>query len=74
LNDIKALLKMAKIENIEEIKLFVTHEIDKKLKIKEENISAIKYQEKSLGIFENRAIDEKIFQRFEDIRKIIKGS
>ena len=33
-----------------------------------------KYIEKSVGIFENRAKDEKIFKKFESIREIIKNS
>ena len=32
------------------------------------------YEERSYGIFENKAKDEKIFKKFENIRDIIKNS
>jgi len=69
--DIKSLLKSFKIANVEDIGFFVTNVIEKK-EIKEDSIPL--YKERSYGIFENKAKDEKIFRRFEKIREIIKNS
>lgn len=69
--DIKSLLKKSKMANIEDISFFVTNKIEKK---DEENRNFELYKERSYGIFENKAKDEKIYKRFEEIRKIIKGS
>ena len=68
--DIKSLLKKSKIANIEDISFFVTNKIEKK---EEENSQFELYKERSYGIFENKAKDEKIYKKFEEIRKIIKG-
>jgi hypothetical protein len=69
--DIKSLLKKFKIANVEDIAFFVTNVIEKKEEEKEQNPM---YIERSYGIFENRAKDEKIFKKFEKIREIIKSS
>ena len=69
--DIKSLLKNFKIANVEDIAFFVTNVIDKKEEEKEEKPL---YIERSYGIFENKAKDEKIFKKFEKIREIIKNS
>lgn len=69
--DIKSLLKKSKIANVEDIVFFVTNKIEKKEEDKE---PILLYQERSYGIFENKAKDEKIFKKFEEIRKLIKGS
>mgnify|MGYP000176138200 CR=1 FL=1 len=65
---IKSLLKKASIENVEEIRFFVTNKLEKKeIKIVEEP----SFQERSYGIFENRISDEKLRRKFEEIRVII---
>ncbi|BAK73022.1 MAG: DciA family protein [Arcobacter sp.] len=69
--DIKSLLKNFKIANVEDIGFFVTNVIEKKEIIEEEKPL---YKERSYGIFENKAKDEKIFKKFEKIREIIKNS
>lgn len=69
--DIKSLLKKSKIANVEDIVFFVTNKIEKK---EEEKEPILLYQERSYGIFENKAKDEKIFKKFEEIRKLIKDS
>ncbi|MCB9097698.1 hypothetical protein CP986_03505 [Arcobacter aquimarinus] len=69
--DIKSLLKNFKIANVEDIAFFVTNVIEKKEEKKEEKPL---YIERSYGIFENKAKDEKIFKKFEKIREIIKNS
>jgi len=67
--DTKSLLKKINIANVEDIAFFITNKIEKKEKPKE----PIEYYiEKSHGIFENKAEDENIFKKFEEIRKIIK--
>jgi len=68
--DIKSLLKNFKIANVEDIGFFVTNVIEKKEEKEEKPL----YIERSYGIFENRAKDEKIFKKFEKIREIIKNS
>lgn len=68
---IKSLLKNFKIANVEEIAFFVTNVIEKK---EENKIEQNVYKERSYGIFENLAKDEKIFKKFENIREIIKNS
>lgn len=68
--DIKSLLKNFKIANVEEIAFFVTNVVEKKEVVTEPKPL---YIERSYGIFENLAKDEKIFNKFENIRKIIKN-
>ena len=69
--DIKSLLKNFKIANVEDIGFFITNVIEKKEK---ENEPILLYKERSYGIFDNKAKDEYIFKRFENIREIIKNS
>ena len=69
--DIKSLLKIFKIANVEDIGFFITNVIEKKEDPKE---PIPFYIERSYGIFENRAKDEYIFKKFEKIREIIKTS
>lgn len=68
---IKSLLKNFKIANVEDIGFFVTNVIEKKESVKE---AEPMYVERSYGIFENKAKDEMIFKKFENIREIIKNS
>ena len=69
--DIKSLLKKSNIENVQDISFFVTNRIEKKSsEIKSEPL----YIERSYGIFENRAKDEKLHKKFEQIRSIIRSS
>lgn len=70
---LKALLKMADIKDVSNFVFFVSNSVDNLIKKNSENIDE-KYIEKSVGIFENRAKDEKIFKKFESIREIIKNS
>ncbi len=70
---LKALLKMADIKDVSNFVFFVSNSVDNLIKKNSENIDK-KYIEKSVGIFENRAKDEKIFKKFESIREIIKNS
>ena len=68
---IKSLLKKASIENVEEIRFFVTNKLEKKeVKIVEEP----SFKERSYGIFENKIKDQKLHKTMEDIRKIISSS
>ena len=69
--DIKSLLKKFKIANVEDIGFFVTNIIEKKETKKTDEPL---YKERSYGIFENKAKDEKLFKKFEKIRDIIKNS
>ena len=69
--DIKSLLKKFKIANVEDIGFFVTNIIEKK---ETKKIDEPLYKERSYGIFENKAKDEKLFKKFEKIRDIIKNS
>lgn len=69
--DIKSLLKNFKIANVEDIGFFITNVIEKKEDLKEP-ISL--YNERSHGIFENKAKDEYLFKKFEKIREIIRNS
>lgn len=69
---IKSLLKTANIANVDDIQFFITNKIEKKVEIKVEEPPS--FEERSHGIFENCAKDEKIFKTFEAIRDIIKTS
>lgn len=69
---LKALLKMADIKNVSNFAFFVSNSVDKPFD-KNRDIYE-KYIERSVGIFENRAKDEKIFKKFEDIREIINST
>ena len=69
--DIKSLLKNFKIANVEDIGFFITNVIEKK---EEQKAAILLYEERSYGIFENKAKDEYLFKRFEKIREIIKTS
>jgi len=70
--DIKALLKMLNFEDVTKIAFFVSNKIEKKknIKIKEEPL----FKERAKGTFYNRANDDKIYEKFENIRNIIKES
>ena len=71
---IKSLLKMVNINNILEIKTFVTNKptisVDKAIILNPN----IQYKRKSYAIFDNFALDNKIHKKFEEIREIIKES
>ena len=67
---IKALLKDLKIANIEKIDFFVTHTIEKRKQ--KQKIIYQTYDERSYGIFQNNIKDEKLHNKFENIRKLIK--
>jgi len=68
---IKSLLKKASIENVEEIRFFVTNKLEKKeVKIVEDPT----FKERSYGIFENNIQDEKLHKTMEEIRNIISSS
>lgn len=69
--DIKSLLKKFKIANVEDIGFFITNVIEKK---EEEKEPIPLYKERSYGIFDNKAKDEYIFKKFENIREIIRNS
>ena len=69
--DIKSLLKNFKIANVEDIGFFVTNVIEKKEIFIDTNPL---YKERSHGIFDNKVKDEKLFEKFERIREIIKTS
>ena len=59
--DIKSLLKNFKIANVEDIGFFITNVIEKK---EEQKAAILLYEERSYGIFENKAKDEYLFKRF----------
>jgi len=69
---INSLLKKAAIANVDELKFFVTNKIEKKEQKKEQKFEY--YKERSYGIFSNTIKDERLYERVEEIRKIIKGS
>lgn len=68
--DIKSLLKKYKINDVNNVLFFVTNKIEKREKNTIEDEP--KYKERSYGIFQNMAKDDKLFSKFENIRKIIK--
>lgn len=68
---IKSSLKKVPNLNIKDIISFVTNK--KEIK-KTENKTIPTYQERSYGIFENTLKDEKLFEKFEEIRELIKNS
>lgn len=68
---IKSLLKSANIANVQDIRFFVTNKIEKKEAIEEPEPL---FKEKSYGLFQNNASNEKIHKAFEEIRGIIKKS
>ncbi|WP_121626551.1 DUF721 domain-containing protein [Poseidonibacter antarcticus] len=69
--DIKSLLKMGNFDNVTEIAFFVSNKIEKKEKIKKEEPL---FKERAKGSFYNQAKDGKIYEKFENIREIIRGS
>jgi len=71
--DILALLKISNFKNITKISFFVSNSVEQSKKISKEKQNAEKYEERAYGIFENKAKDEKLFKKFENIRNIIKG-
>ena len=68
---INTLLKKAQIANVEELKFFVTNKIERKIVKKEVSEH---FNERSYGIFENSIKNEKLHDKVEEIRKIIKES
>src|SRR5574344_95754 len=70
-DEIKNLLEKYQFDDISDIDFFVTNNINVE---KNKKIEDTKYEERSLGIFENKVKDEKLFLKFENIRKIIKES
>ncbi|WP_228254555.1 hypothetical protein [Aliarcobacter cryaerophilus] len=70
---LKALLKMAEIKDVSNFVFFVSNNVDNLLR-KNNQVIDERYIEKSVGIFENRAKDERLFKKFEEIRSIIKNS
>ncbi len=70
---INTLLKKSNIANVEEVKFFVTNKIEKKQK-KEEKKEEDFYKERSYGIFQNNIKNEKLHNKIEEIRNIIKKS
>ncbi len=66
---IKSLLKKADIDDVKDIKFFVSNKKEKKAEIKQVEL---KYKERSYGIFENNIKDKKLHKVFEEIRNIIK--
>jgi len=71
--DILALLRISNFKNINKISFFVSNSVEQSQKISKEKQSTEKYEERAYGIFENKAKDEKLFKKFENIRNIIKG-
>ncbi len=68
---INDLLKQANIANVQELRFFVTNKIEKKNKVK---IVPMTFKERSYGIFENKITNEKLHEKVEQIRKLIKNS
>ena len=68
---INSLLKKAHIANVEELQFFVTNKIEKKEK---KEIKIETFKERSHGIFANPISDEKLHDKVEEIRNIIKNS
>jgi len=68
---INDLLKKTNMTNINEIRFFVTNKIDKKEK---NNNFQEDYKERSHGLFQNSIKDEKLHNKFEQIRQIIINS
>ncbi len=69
---IKTLLKHLKIEDIIDVEYFVTNK--PKIVTKEviKPIEIIPYKRRSYAIFDNNAKNKKIYDKFEDIRELIK--
>ncbi len=70
---INSLLKKSHMKNIVKIKFFVSNKIEKKTNTNVTILSNV-FKERSYGIFENSLKDEKLHQRVEEIRQIIKKS
>jgi hypothetical protein len=72
--DIKNLLEKYNYKDISDIDFFVSHTPNSE-GIKQEDITTQStYPEKSIGIFENKISDKKLFSIFENIREIIKNN
>lgn len=73
-NLIKTLLKQLKLnESIDDLKFFVTNKaVIKKTQDSRNKIIRPLYERKSWGIFDNKANDPKIHEKFENIRSLIK--
>jgi len=69
--DIKSLLKNANFENVNEIAFFVTNKIERKSK---KTLEEPLCEERSKGVFINKAKNQTLYKKFEDIRNIIKKS
>lgn len=72
--DIKSLLKMGNFDNVTEIDFFVSNKIEKKAKKEKIKKEDLLFRERAKGSFYNQAKDDKIYQKFENIREIIRGS
>jgi len=68
---IKSLLKSSKLVDVQDIGFFVTNKIERK---KKEIIKEPTFKERSFGIFENRLKNERLREKLENIRNIIKNS
>lgn len=72
--DIKALLKMLNFENVTEVAFFVSNKIEKKEKKEKIKKEDLLFRERAKGSFYNQAKNDKIYEKFENIREIIRGS
>jgi hypothetical protein len=69
---IKSLLKQLKLDYIEDIEYFVTNKPKPIIKKKTTTTYTLQYQRQSYAIFDNKAKNKKIYDKFEQIRELIK--
>ena len=69
---IKSLLRQLKLTNILDVEYFVTNKPKIPIKIQEQKITLPLYKRKSYGIFDNKAKNKNIYDKFEAIRELIK--
>ena len=70
--DIKALLKIVKLDDIKDVAFFVSNVVEKKNEKKEDLTPA--YPERSNAYFDNNVKNKKIHKVFEEIREIIRDN
>jgi hypothetical protein len=69
---IKSLLKQLKLDYIDDIEYFVTNKPKPIIKKKTTITYTLQYKRQSYAIFDNKAKNKKIYDKFEQIRELIK--
>jgi len=65
---------MGNFDNVTEIAFFVSNKIEKKEKKEKIKKEDLLFRERAKGSFYNQAKNDKIYEKFENIREIIRGS